>query len=61
MIVAGEENSRLNAEINSKTEDIVKANNELIKSQGETIKNLMGSGYAMVGNICEERRITFLC
>ena len=59
LIAAGEENARLNTEINTKTEDIIKSNNELIKSQGETIKNLMGSGYAWLGIFVKNEELHF--
>lgn len=59
LIAAGEENARLNIEINSKTEDIIKSNNELIKFQGETIKNLMGSGYAWLGIFVKNEDLHF--
>jgi hypothetical protein len=61
LILAGEENARLSKKINTKAEDIIKSNNNLIHSQSEIIKQIMGSGHAFLDiNPGVQNKLSFL-
>lgn len=55
LMLANEEIKKLNTEVNSKAEKIIESNNALISSQTETLKKVMGAGYAkiIVGGVDE--------
>ncbi|MFD0940787.1 hypothetical protein [Pedobacter boryungensis] len=57
LLIANEENRKLNLEVNDKASNIIESNNKLIQAQAETILKIFGSGYIRmeIGGLKDEQ------